>query len=676
MKRRTFLGAGLFSAGDTNAFTIDEMLEARTNATIAAEKAREAINAANTAQAAANGNFVFSDRIVGAAAQIPENIHTIELDGWNRKDDGLGGKWTDQNNGSSLTLVSADGRTWYGKPDIERERLTPAFTRDLRMIRPPSIDPARWGNDYRILYRAMETRSINRCLPMSHQQLQDGRHMIVAVTRHFDTSGTDTGPQSRWGTSLFFSTDLERIEESQANPFFSRIDYLWQGQRAMGACFYDDPDSDYHYVFFSADGTGNPDTPGTIQGSPYFSQGTRAIGVARSINGRQDTWEVKSDPSVLVETANILDLYGPLAGDVYALGPPFKHPFDETDAYYYLPIAVGAGALGGQPFITMLIKTLDLWDGEWEAVNDFPILEGTETWEGTQTIGSQVKIIGETMWMAYSGAVIGGVPGKIGLAWRNIGRGRAIAGEWQKTPDPIIEPDFIHDRVVLVPTNGGCKIITSSDNGGNDLVVIFSEGTHPSLLASDPIGGRWSRPLGYRAGKWYFPRIGKIGGEDLLMVAGTYYAVPLEISRLFKSDAIGCYITQGVADSFGVLGVYTNNNGNPAELIFQGPEQSTAAIGNMIAAVTHINYTGIVWLVAQFSAGVRVAKFSAGDSMDDGNVYGFSSLNPTTLASTAGWLRNELAYSATMPILWPNGYVEGSVINLPRIALRAQNFAV
>jgi hypothetical protein len=51
------------------------------------------------------------------AATVPVTVDTVELLGYGIAGDGLGGPYIDTNNGSSDTIDSADGRTWYRAPD-------------------------------------------------------------------------------------------------------------------------------------------------------------------------------------------------------------------------------------------------------------------------------------------------------------------------------------------------------------------------------------------------------------------------------------------------------------------------------------------------------------------------------------------------------------------------------
>ncbi|MDR6757847.1 hypothetical protein J2Y48_003144 [Mycoplana sp. BE70] len=74
---------------------------------------------ANVALAAANSNLAFVTRAAAAAASVPAGVHSITLRGGASESDGLGGLWTDTNNGSTDTFTTNGGtRTWYRVRDV------------------------------------------------------------------------------------------------------------------------------------------------------------------------------------------------------------------------------------------------------------------------------------------------------------------------------------------------------------------------------------------------------------------------------------------------------------------------------------------------------------------------------------------------------------------------------
>lgn len=648
------LTAGMIVLGIVSGSTFRILNDQVSSAIIA-----QAESFANIAQAAANGNLVFPDRADAQAATIDAAIHSVTLKGDVAEGDGDGGLFVDVNNGSGDTFTDAGGRTFYRAPDVSFNRLNRQLETELELLSDPSTRFEDWDNPHMVMFRALETRSQNRVVP--HQYLKFGNtSAVLAVTRHFDPVGK--GPNletTTWGTSLFFSEDLERWREGRNNPIFNQIEYAWQGQRAMGQALVWDHQQQKWALFFSADGTA------AIQAPPYNSQGTRAVGLARSANLVNGSWEINPDPVLLVESADIITWYGEggIAGDVYCCGVP---RWFEEEGLWYMPVAVGAGALSNQPFKTGLITAATL-DGPWSSIANNPILAGDGGWESYQIVGNSWWRVRNTYWMSYHGRF-----GGIGLAHRTVGFGETLDGPWERTSSAIINPTFTHDRTVLVPTPFGWRIISSSDNGGQDLIVSWAERSASRSLASDPIGGQYSWPLGYIDGRYYYPLIGKIGSQTFTVTPGTYYAAPIQITKPVRTSALVGVITTGVP-GFCVFGVYTNNNGRPGEYIIQSPERPTDNAGTLEPGLDVIINPGLYWMVSHFSAACTVRSFSAGDSMADAP-YGWFSADPTSLSGHGGWAATG-TYSSTLPAFYPAA-AGASAANLPRIGFKAQSLAV
>lgn len=87
-----------------------------------------AIEAAQAAIGAANGQFIFLSKASAAEANIPAVVHAILTYGEATQSDGLGGVFIDTNNGNSETFISADGRTWYRVADVNRRRIRDKIT--------------------------------------------------------------------------------------------------------------------------------------------------------------------------------------------------------------------------------------------------------------------------------------------------------------------------------------------------------------------------------------------------------------------------------------------------------------------------------------------------------------------------------------------------------------------
>lgn len=73
----------------------------------------------------------YKTKVAAEVAAIDTAIHAVMLLGDLTESDGLGGQFTDEDNGSDDTFTSADGRTWYRSADISANRLTPQLDRNL-----------------------------------------------------------------------------------------------------------------------------------------------------------------------------------------------------------------------------------------------------------------------------------------------------------------------------------------------------------------------------------------------------------------------------------------------------------------------------------------------------------------------------------------------------------------
>ncbi|MDE4620640.1 hypothetical protein [Sinorhizobium meliloti] len=646
---QVFVTSGTISAKRTYSITSDDPIAVGTDTiTFALSDSLDAAQEyANIAQAAANNNLVFVTKEAAADSDIAPAIHSVMVKGNEAETDGEGGLYADADNGSDDTFQDAGGRTFYRSPDVSFGRLGAQLTRELELISAPSARPEDWDNQHEVMFRALETRSISRVVPVQYLKF-GSTHVLLAQSRHFD------GVSSSWGTSLFLSDDLSRWRESRANPIFNQIEYAWQGERAMGQALVWDHQQEKWALFFSADGSA------AIQAPPYNSQGYRAIGLARSLTLENESWDINPDPVVLVEDADILSWYGSTAERVYCAGVPI---WFEDEGMWYMPVTVGMFT-GGNPFKTGIVKAATL-DGPWQSIVHNPIAEGDGgAWEGNQVVGnSWVKIRG-TWYMPYKGNT-----NKIGLLTR-VGH---PDGVWTKTPNPLIEPTYTPDRTTIVPAFNGWKIVASSDNGGQNLVAQWAERGRARVFDSDPIGGRYSWPLGYRNNRYYYPPVGKIGTQTVTVTAGTIYAVAIPVTKPVRVSQLVTVVTTGAAGN-AVLGMYSNRNGYPGELVFQGAASSHSSAAAIEQTVDKVLDPGIYWLVAQFEGTPTLRAFTAGDSMADAP-YGWFTADPTSLSSHSGW---QLAgtYSATLANLFSDGAAGASAVALPRIGFKAEDFAV
>lgn len=75
-------------------------------------------------------------------ANIPPPVHAIEVYGDATVGDGAGGLFIDTNNGSAITFVSGDGRTWYLAEDISEDRLLAALRAKIQRL---PVNPEAFG---------------------------------------------------------------------------------------------------------------------------------------------------------------------------------------------------------------------------------------------------------------------------------------------------------------------------------------------------------------------------------------------------------------------------------------------------------------------------------------------------------------------------------------------------
>lgn len=85
---------------------------------------------ASLSQVWAKTNLTFATKSAVVEADIDDDVSSIFVKGIDSEDDGLGGLYIDENNGSTDTVTSNDGsKIWYRLPDIGPRRLDPKFFR-------------------------------------------------------------------------------------------------------------------------------------------------------------------------------------------------------------------------------------------------------------------------------------------------------------------------------------------------------------------------------------------------------------------------------------------------------------------------------------------------------------------------------------------------------------------
>ena len=143
----------MLSYGDMETIVRDAEA-ALAEAVTARDQARDAAN-----DAVSQGNVpIYSTKAAVEGYEIPAGIHAIRINGWDSFFDGQGGLFVDEDNGSAITVLSGDDRTWYKAEDISPSRLKSgqevAFQKKLKLrerlwadrnyyVRPDGYD----GND-------------------------------------------------------------------------------------------------------------------------------------------------------------------------------------------------------------------------------------------------------------------------------------------------------------------------------------------------------------------------------------------------------------------------------------------------------------------------------------------------------------------------------------------------
>lgn len=122
-----------------------------------ANSSNDAADRAEAAAASVDGVFALENKTVLEALNVKPEVHAIHLDGWDALGDGRGGLFIDQDNGSTDTIVSGDGRTWYKVVDVQAQRV-------------------------------LHTPKINRLIPRSMQAIADGLPLSPAM---FGAKGWD-----------------------------------------------------------------------------------------------------------------------------------------------------------------------------------------------------------------------------------------------------------------------------------------------------------------------------------------------------------------------------------------------------------------------------------------------------------------------------------------------------
>ena len=510
----------------------------------------------------------------------------------------------------------------------------------------PSLDPASWSGSASTILRPFSSRSINRVIAKQVFGLADGRQALLATTRHFD------GATSTWGTSLFFPNgdDWTQLRESVANPIFNQIEYAWQGDRAMGEAIVWDHQTGKWALLFSAGGET------ALASAPYNSAGIRAIGLARSTQLKNGSWEINEDPIILVEDADILTWFGSSAVRVYCSGAPYWN-----GEQWLMPISVGV--TGNYKAGIVRASTLD---GPWTSAPGVnPILDPDGgAFEGNVIIPHSWHLTKDGWRMPFRGQNNG-----IGIA----SNGFDPEAPWTKS-DELITPPFGADRTVLAPSESGWMIITSEVSLGTGGMVLWQENSDGLVVGSSALNAPFIAPFGYVPGSFYFSQFGIIGAETWPLEADRHYAVPIIVTRPARITGMGVEVTSSASGNV-VFGLYSvRQDGSPGALIFQTSPVSTVTTGNKEAAADSIVEPGCYWMTALFSAGVTVRALSQSNTVMNA-VRGAFSATPSSAAGLQALSAN-IAYSATLPTNFGTSVTGRSIDNVPRLYFKAGAFPV
>lgn len=135
----------------------DRLLNARVDQEIIDRDNGDKALASLIGQAGSIAEHVFESNLALSMAEVKPTFHAILTLGGQTPKDGLGGLYVDEDNGSTETLVSGDGRTWYKVVDVQAERV-------------------------------LHTPKINRLIPRSMQAIADGLPLSPAM---FGAKGWD-----------------------------------------------------------------------------------------------------------------------------------------------------------------------------------------------------------------------------------------------------------------------------------------------------------------------------------------------------------------------------------------------------------------------------------------------------------------------------------------------------
>lgn len=170
------------------------------------------------------------------------------------------------------------------------------------------------------------------------------------------------------------------------------------------------------------------------------------------------------------------------------------------------------------------------------------------------------------------------------------------------------------------------RAIAASSNS----FVPAAAAAHPGLVAS----------------RWYSSP-SSTATSNVTMTANQLYARPIYIPATTTIIQIGISVTSGVVGSNAELGLYTNNNGMPDQLIADFGQVSTNGIAvRTITGLTQVLAPGWYWIVVGFSHTPAVRSFQAGET-------------------ALGWLMGWTAINATNPLTGIIGAWTYSANNLP-----------
>jgi hypothetical protein len=263
----------------------------------------------------------------------------------------------------------------------------------------------------------------------------------------------------------------------------------------------------------------------------------------------------------------------------------------------------------------------------------------------------------------------------------------AVAGGLTKTIPSAPNVKAIVAAVVNASSGGAGSVFVrvsfGSKLGETDSNVQFGTLSNNDIIAYDSGAGYWKNvaasdvpgvssfgtPIGYVAGKYYFPTYDAFSAATGTVSANVLYGCPIYISSAHTFISIGlANVTAAVAGN-ARLGIYTKKAGAdyPDALVLDAGTVSTGATGTKTITISQSLPTGYYFLAVVFDATPTIRGFVAvNGNIIMGGICGTTSADPTAATNGIGHVTGSLTYGA-LPATFPSATYVGT--NGPKIFL-------